>query len=152
MAVEECCKRNGMSKHQYTYWNRRVRKKQRPAQEISFTEITPILSNRDTGRKEHVPSSDFQIIFMTSGLSFQTILILKHWYDWWRSFGQYDATYRWWGRPHLSGDGCNEFQQTTKWTGFIGTMDLVPLGTATVVIPSLAPIDAAIYQNSGSLS
>ena len=63
MTVEEWCKRNGMSKHQYNYWNRRVRKKQRPAEEIPFAEITPILSNSNTGRKDSVPSSDFQIIF-----------------------------------------------------------------------------------------
>ncbi len=63
MTVEEWCKRNGMSKHQYNYWNRLIRKKQRPAaEEIPFAEITPILSNSNTRRKDSVPSSGFQII------------------------------------------------------------------------------------------
>lgn len=62
MTVEEWCKTKGMSKHQYNYWNHRVRKKQRSADEIPFAEITPILSNSNTVRKDSVPSSDFQII------------------------------------------------------------------------------------------
>lgn len=61
MTVEEWCKRNGMSKHQYNYWNRRVRKNQRSAEEMSFAEITPILTSSNTGRNAFIPSSDFQI-------------------------------------------------------------------------------------------
>jgi hypothetical protein len=63
MTVEEWCKSNGMSKHQYNYWNHRILKKQSVVEEIPFAEITPILSNSNAKRKNYVPSSDFQIIF-----------------------------------------------------------------------------------------
>jgi hypothetical protein len=63
MTIEEWCKRNGMSKHQYNYWNCCIRKKLKSADETPFADITPILSNSSMGRKASVPSSDFQIIF-----------------------------------------------------------------------------------------
>lgn len=62
MTVEEWCKKNGMSKHQYYYWNRRVHQKQKP-EEMPFADITPILSNIDAVRQNPVPSSVFQVIF-----------------------------------------------------------------------------------------
>lgn len=62
ITVEEWCKRNGMSKHQYNYWNHRVRKEQRLGEETPFAEITSILSSNNSGVKDFVRSTDFQII------------------------------------------------------------------------------------------
>ena len=63
MTVEEWCKKNGISKHQYNYWNRQIQKKHSPTKEIPFAEITPILSNSNTRRNVSAQYSDFQIIF-----------------------------------------------------------------------------------------
>lgn len=63
ITVEEWCKKNGVSKHQYNYWNHRVRQKQKPEEEVPFADITSILSNTATAEKESVSSTDFQIIF-----------------------------------------------------------------------------------------
>lgn len=62
ITVEEWCKKNGVSKHQYKYWNHRVRQKQKPEEEAPFAEITPILSNNNSGVKDSIQSTDFQII------------------------------------------------------------------------------------------
>lgn len=63
MTIGEWCKKNGVSKHQYNYWNHRVRKKQKPGEEMTFADITPILSTADTVRQNSGSTSDFQIFF-----------------------------------------------------------------------------------------
>ena len=61
MTVEEWCKRNNFSKHQYNYWAGRLHQKQKTVAQMPFAEITPILSNNGNGKAESVPPSDFQI-------------------------------------------------------------------------------------------
>lgn len=61
MTVEEWCKRNNFSKHQYNYWAGLLHRKQKTIAEMPFAEITPILSNNGNSKAESVPSSDFQI-------------------------------------------------------------------------------------------
>ena len=61
MTVEEWCKRNNFSKHQYNYWVGRIHQKQKTVIEMPFAEITPILSNNINGKKNSCSSSDFQI-------------------------------------------------------------------------------------------
>jgi len=63
MTIGEWCKKNGVSKSQYNYWNRRVREKQKTGEETSFADITPILSPDDAARQNPVFTSDFQIFF-----------------------------------------------------------------------------------------
>ncbi len=63
ITIGEWCKNNGVSKHQYNYWNRRVREKQKTGEETSFVDITHILSPVDTTRQIPVLTSDFQIFF-----------------------------------------------------------------------------------------
>lgn len=62
ITVEEWCKRNGMSKHQYNYWNHRVLKKQKLGAEAPFDEVTSILSSSSPKVKDFVHSTGFQII------------------------------------------------------------------------------------------
>ena len=50
MTIGEWCKKNGMSKHQYYYWNRRVCEKRKTAVETVFADIAPILSTAETAR------------------------------------------------------------------------------------------------------
>lgn len=59
MTVEEWCKRNSFSKHQYNYWAGRIHQKQKTVVEMPFAEITPILSNN--GKENSTQSSNFQI-------------------------------------------------------------------------------------------
>ena len=63
LTIGEWCKKNGMSKHQYYYWNRRVNKKEKATGETGFAEITPILSSGNTARQDPAPTTDFQIFF-----------------------------------------------------------------------------------------
>lgn len=63
MTIEDWCKKNGISKHKYYYWNHRIREKQKSDKEEIFTEITPILSNAGDGISNSVKSADFQIFF-----------------------------------------------------------------------------------------
>jgi hypothetical protein len=41
MTIREWCEKNGVRKHQYNYWNQRVRKSQRSVEETTF-EILPL--------------------------------------------------------------------------------------------------------------
>ncbi|RYD01527.1 hypothetical protein N752_29950 [Desulforamulus aquiferis] len=63
MTIGEWCKKNGVSKPQYNYWNRRVREKQNTCKETGFADITPILSPDDKASRNLVLTSDFQIFF-----------------------------------------------------------------------------------------
>ena len=63
MTIGEWCKKNGMSKYQYYYWNRRVHKKEKATRETGFAEITPILSSVNTARQDPAHITDFQIFF-----------------------------------------------------------------------------------------
>ena len=63
MTIGEWCKKNGVSKNQYNYWNQRVRKSQKTAEETTFADITHIISPVDTVSQNPVVTSDFQIFF-----------------------------------------------------------------------------------------
>ncbi len=63
MTIGEWCERNGVSKYQYYYWNRRVREKEEMAGETAFADIAPILSTTDIAGQNSVPTSHFQIFF-----------------------------------------------------------------------------------------
>jgi len=63
MTIGEWCKKNGVSKYQYNYWNRRVSKKQKTDEEITFADISSILSNNNANRQHSASASEFQIFF-----------------------------------------------------------------------------------------
>ncbi len=61
LTIIDWCKKNGVSKHQYNYWNQRVREKQKADAVMTFADITPILSAADPISLK--PASDFQVFF-----------------------------------------------------------------------------------------
>ena len=61
MTVEEWCKKNGVSKHQYYYWNNRINKKRETGDETAFADITPIFSTTETADSKQISTSDFQV-------------------------------------------------------------------------------------------
>lgn len=61
--VGEWCNKNGVSKHQYNYWNRQVRKNQETGGDMLFADIAPVLSAVDPERKNPGFTSDFQVFF-----------------------------------------------------------------------------------------
>jgi hypothetical protein len=63
MSVSKWCKINAISKNMYHYWNHKISKKQNPNNEMSFAEITPILSNADQAILTSDKLDDFQICF-----------------------------------------------------------------------------------------
>lgn len=63
VTIGEWCKKNGMSKYQYYYWNRRVHKKGKATEETAFAEVTPILTAGNKTSKYSAPTTDFQIFF-----------------------------------------------------------------------------------------
>ena len=63
MSVSEWCNNNEISKNMYHYWNHKLSKKQKPDNEASFAEITPILSTADKAILNSDKSDDFQIFF-----------------------------------------------------------------------------------------
>jgi len=63
MSVSEWCKNNEISKSIYHYWNHKLSKKQKPDNEVSFAEITPILSTAEEAILNSDKSDDFQIFF-----------------------------------------------------------------------------------------
>ncbi|MBW9157681.1 IS66 family insertion sequence element accessory protein TnpA [Clostridium tagluense] len=63
MSVSEWCKNNEISKSKYHYWNHKLTKNQKPDNEMSFAEITPILSTADEAILNSDKSNDFQIFF-----------------------------------------------------------------------------------------
>ena len=69
MTIEEWCKKNGVSKHQYNYWNHRVHALKKTGEEVTFADLTPILSEVDTTREKPLSTSDFQIFFKSFQVS-----------------------------------------------------------------------------------
>lgn len=63
MTIEEWCKKNEISKHKYNYWNHRIIKEQKLDKEVTFAEITPILTNAEETKPNLDKSDDFQIFF-----------------------------------------------------------------------------------------
>ena len=63
ITIGEWCQKNGVSKHQYNYWNRRVREKQKADTAGMFADITPILSGAAPASPNPEPASDFQLFF-----------------------------------------------------------------------------------------
>ena len=63
MSVSEWCKNNEISKDKYHYWNHKISKKQNPNNEMTFAEITPILSNAEEAIQNSDKLDDFQIFF-----------------------------------------------------------------------------------------
>lgn len=63
MTIENWCKRKGISKHKYHYWNHCIRQNQKLDKEMTFAEITPILSNVDdyTTISDSYKYADFEI-------------------------------------------------------------------------------------------
>lgn len=69
MTIEEWCKKNGLSKHQYNYWNQRLRALRKTGEEVTFADLTPILSEVDTPKQNQVLTSDYQIFFKSFQVS-----------------------------------------------------------------------------------
>lgn len=63
MTIEEWCKKNGVSKHKYNYWNQRVRKGRKADEGTTFADITPILLPSNTPNQDSSLMPDFQIFF-----------------------------------------------------------------------------------------
>lgn len=63
MTIEDWCNKSGVSKHQYHYWNKRAREKQKPGEEMVFTDVSSILSMNGTARQNPGSASDFLIFF-----------------------------------------------------------------------------------------
>jgi len=63
MSVSKWCKNNEISKGKYHYWNHKISKKQNSNNEMTFAEITPILSNADQAMLTSNKLDDFQIFF-----------------------------------------------------------------------------------------
>ena len=69
MTIEEWCKKNGVSKHQYNYWNQRVRALGKTGEEVTFADLTPILSEVETTKQPPVLTAEFQIFFKSFQVS-----------------------------------------------------------------------------------
>ncbi|EHI99060.1 hypothetical protein CDLVIII_2415 [Clostridium sp. DL-VIII] len=64
MTVKEWCEKKGISKHKYNYWNHKIlTRKEKPVEEITFTEITPILSENDNLVSKSNKYDDFHILY-----------------------------------------------------------------------------------------
>lgn len=63
MTIEDWCNKSGISRHQYHYWNKRVRKSQKTGEEIGFTDVSSILTTKSTSEQNSGTSSDFRIVF-----------------------------------------------------------------------------------------
>lgn len=63
MTIVEWCKKNGISKNKYHYWNQIINKKENNVKETTFAEITPILSESDKLISSSSKSDDFQILY-----------------------------------------------------------------------------------------
>lgn len=63
LKIQDWCNKNGISTHQYHYWNRRIReiKKNKTVPEIVFTEIPPVLLNATNAETLACSGSDFQL-------------------------------------------------------------------------------------------
>lgn len=63
MTVKDWCEKNGLSKHKYNYWNHKIITKEKPIEEMVFTEVTPILSERSHLLSNSNKCDDFQILY-----------------------------------------------------------------------------------------
>jgi hypothetical protein len=63
ISVSEWCISNEISKSKYHYWNYKLSKEHKSDNEISFAEITPILSTAEEVTLDLDKSDDFQISF-----------------------------------------------------------------------------------------
>lgn len=63
MTTQEWCKKNGISKNKYHYWNNKINKREKNVEEMTFAEITPILSESDNLLSNSNKSDDFQILY-----------------------------------------------------------------------------------------
>lgn len=63
MTINEWCGKNGVSKSQYFYWNRKVHKTRNSNDipELAFADVTPILSNNEATEQIIDSPSNFQI-------------------------------------------------------------------------------------------
>lgn len=64
LSIDEWCKRNGVTKHKYNYWNHKVRQNQNQTvnRDIVFADVTANLTNTENAIKEST-TSDFQLFF-----------------------------------------------------------------------------------------
>ena len=63
MTIAEWCRKNGISKNRYHYWNQIINKKEKNVKEMTFAEITPILSESDNLLSSSDKSDEFQILY-----------------------------------------------------------------------------------------
>lgn len=61
MPVREWCEKNGLSRHQYNYWNRQIQKNQKPDEEVIFADITPTLAETKNIKKKIASPYNFQV-------------------------------------------------------------------------------------------
>ena len=63
MTIAEWCRKNGISKHKYNYWNQIINKKEKNVKETTFVEISPIRSEPDNLLSNSDKSDEFQILY-----------------------------------------------------------------------------------------
>ena len=61
LSVDEWCLKNGITKHQYYYWNKKIRENQKADNGVIFADVTANLSIPGNIRKKSTALSDFQI-------------------------------------------------------------------------------------------
>ena len=59
--VYQWCLNNGITKYEYYCWNRRIREKEQPDEDVIFTDITPTLIKADPKTQDSAPMTDYQI-------------------------------------------------------------------------------------------
>ena len=63
MTIVEWCKKNGISKNKYHYWNQIINKKEKNVKETTFVEISPIPSEPNNLLSNSDKSDEFQILY-----------------------------------------------------------------------------------------
>ena len=63
MCVAQWCRNNEISKNRFYYWNHKISEKQKPDNEMTFAEVTPIFLNAEEAILNSDKSDDFQIFF-----------------------------------------------------------------------------------------
>ena len=63
MSVSEWCRKNEISKNKYHYWNHKINKIQKSNNEITFAEVTSIISDKVELKTNPGKSDDFQLFF-----------------------------------------------------------------------------------------
>lgn len=64
MTIKEWCEKNGISKHKYSYWKHKIiTMKEKPVEEVEFTEIKPTISESDDLLSSSNKYDDFKLLY-----------------------------------------------------------------------------------------